>query len=54
MAGIPAYCVVLSLTRSYDSGLMFISIRIPKGYKNNIRLLSESLGNEAQWILSDI
>jgi hypothetical protein len=39
-------------TCSYDSGLMFISIRIPSGYENNIPLLSESVGNEAQWILS--
>jgi hypothetical protein len=52
MAGIPAHYAVLSLTCSYDSGLMFISIRIPNGYKNNIPLLSESVGNEAQWMLS--
>jgi hypothetical protein len=36
----------------YDSGLMFTSIRILNGYKNNTPLLSESVGNEAQWILS--
>jgi hypothetical protein len=52
MAGIPAHCAVLSPIFSYDSGLMFISIRIPNGYKNNIPLLSETVGNEAQWMLS--
>jgi hypothetical protein len=43
MAGIPTHCAVLSTACSYDSGLMFISIRIPNGYKNNIPLLSESV-----------
>jgi hypothetical protein len=52
MADVPAYCAVLSPTFSYDSGLMFIFITIPNGYKNNIPLLSESVGNEARWILS--
>jgi hypothetical protein len=52
MAGILAHCAVLSPTFSYDSGVMFISITIPNGYENNIPLLSESVGNEAQWILS--
>jgi hypothetical protein len=50
--GIPAHCAVLSPTFSYESGLMFISIRIPNGYRNNIPLLSKSVGNEAQWMLS--
>jgi hypothetical protein len=52
MAGIPAHCAALSPTFPYDSGLMFISIRIPSGYKNNIPLLSECVENEAQWMLS--
>jgi uncharacterized membrane protein len=52
MAGILAHCSVLFPTFSDDSGLMFISIRIPNGYENNNPLLSESVGNEAQWILS--
>jgi hypothetical protein len=52
MAGILAHCEALSSTFPYDSGLMFISIRIPSGYKNNIPLLSEPVENEAQWMLS--
>jgi hypothetical protein len=50
MVGVPAHCAALSHIFSYISGLMFVSIRIPNGYENNIPILSESAGNEAQWI----